>query len=117
MIKAVRGAYSIEKDNIDEIRLKTFSFLNEFFRINKIKKRRIVQILVSSTHDIKSVYPCRYFREYGLDLPLICVQEQYVENSQPLIIRILFLIKTFKKLFPVYMGRASLLRDDASVRF
>lgn len=110
MIKAVRGAYSLEVDSKEEIEKKTLEFLDTFFYINKIKKNKIVNILISSTNDIKSDYPCKYFRKYGLDFSLMCLQEQFVENSEPLIIRVFFLIKTFRKLKPVYINRAKKLR-------
>ena len=106
MIKAVRGAFSIDIDNEQEIKKKTFIFLDQFFTVNKINKKNIIQIIISSTNDIHSAYPCKFVREYGINVPLLCVTEQSVKDYPELIIRFMFLVRTFKKLKPVYLDRA-----------
>ena len=114
MIKGIRGAIDVERDEPPKIYEATTELLGQILKNNFLESGDIVAITFTATHDLKSAYPARAAREMGLsDVPLMCTQEMYVEGSLPRCIRVLVLINDKgQKLNHVYLGQAKSLRPD-----
>ena len=114
-IQGIRGATTVELDDIDEVKSKTKILLKEMIDKNVLLSSQIIYILFTATSDIKSVYPAVAAREMGFtDIPLICCQEMEVIGSLDKCIRILMLVQRPQKhdVFHIYQERAVVLRPD-----
>ncbi len=115
MMIAIRGAITIAEDKPAEIKKAMDELIIEIFSQNDISQAEIINIIFSSTADIKSYYPARAFREMGYDdIPLFSCQEPEIENSLELCIRVLIQVEKEKEI-PVrhiYLGAAKNLRPD-----
>ncbi|MDU1442175.1 chorismate mutase [Clostridium cochlearium] len=112
---AIRGAISIEKNSVKDIKDKTLELFENIFRENKIDKNDIVSILFSCTKDIDKAYPGKFIREkYNLNkIGIMHFNEMEVENSLNLCIRVLILLNGYNpNVKYVYLGEAKKLRND-----
>ena len=62
---AIRGATTLLRDSAEEVRAKVGELLEKVFKDNGLAKDRAVCIMLSSTADIKSLYPAKAAREAG----------------------------------------------------
>ncbi|MDO5714462.1 MAG: chorismate mutase [Tissierellia bacterium] len=111
-MKAIRGAITISNNVESEIVKQTEYLFQELVKRNHLKEESIVSVICSCTKDITAAYPGIAIRNLGFNVPVLCVQEQFVEGSLPLCIRIL--IHTISPSNPshVYVGKARSLRPD-----
>lgn len=117
MIRAVRGAVSIERNERQEIHSGSHRLVQEILSRNKIEEGQIISILFSVTKDLTMGNPATGLRSYGFaDTPLFCVQEADIEGAEPRIVRVLvtFSAESGDAPVPVYLGRATELRRDLS---
>ncbi len=117
MVKAVRGAVSLEVDSPDELREKVCLLFRKLQEKNKFCEDSIISILFSQTPDI-SYNPAKALRVgAGIgSVPLFCTQEPVcVDFPQERMLRVLI---TFNRdsddsrVQPVYLGKATELRAD-----
>ena len=111
---AVRGATTIEKDTVEEIREATVELMKEIIKRNSLKTERMVSVLFTATKDVRSAYPGRYFREdLGItNVSILHFQEMDVEGALRLCIRVLIHYDDTIRLTPVYLRGAKSLRPD-----
>ena len=117
MIRAVRGAVGIERNDQQEIHAGAHRLVLEILNRNKIGEQQIVSILFSVTKDLTKGNPATGLRSYGFaDTPLFCVQEADIEGAEPGILRVLltYSAQSDHSPVPVYLGRATELRPDLS---
>ncbi|MEZ0536085.1 chorismate mutase [Caldicellulosiruptoraceae bacterium PP1] len=115
MIKAIRGATTVEEDNKEEIINKTQELIEKIITTNNIKKENIVYIFFTMTKDLKSEFPAVAARKIGFnDIPLMCAQELDIDGSLRKCIRIMMLIETNQnvEIKHVYLHNAVKLRED-----
>ena len=115
MIRAVRGAVSIERNERQEIHAGAHRLVREILNRNKIEEQQIISILFSVTKDLTKGNPATGLRSYGFtDTPLFCLQEADVEGAEPGILRVLLTYSATgaRAPVPVYLGRAAELRPD-----
>lgn len=62
MIRGIRGATTVEQDTEQEILEKTQQLLEKIIEQNGCKPEDVVQILISATPDIHSVFPAKAVR-------------------------------------------------------
>jgi chorismate mutase len=117
VIRGVRGAITVEKDDSNEIVDATKRLLDEIIEKNQIVAENVAQMLISVTDDILSTFPAKAVRR--LDgwayVPVMCTTEIPVPNSLTKCIRIMMTINTEKKqseIVHVYLERAEALRPD-----
>ena len=117
MIRAVRGAVSIERNDTREIHSGAHRLVLEILNRNEIGEQQIISILFSVTKDLTRGNPATGLRSYGFaDTPLFCVQEADIEGAEPGILRVLLTYsgQSDRTPVPVYLGRAVELRPDLS---
>lgn len=119
MIRAVRGAVGIERNDRQEIQSGAYRLVREILNRNKIEEAQIISVLFSVTKDLTKGNPATGLRSYGFaDTPLFCVQEADIEGAEPGILRVLvtYSSQSVRAPVPVYLGRAVELRPDLNGR-
>ncbi|MDC7240134.1 MAG: chorismate mutase [Spirochaetales bacterium] len=118
MVKAVRGAVSLENDTEADLQEKVSKLYGELTVKNNIRTESIVSIIFSQTPDV-SYNPAKALRVTCnlTETPLFCTQEPVcVDFQQEMMIRILLTYNSDLpgSSKPVYMGDAANLRKDIS---
>ncbi|MCL2234723.1 MAG: chorismate mutase [Firmicutes bacterium] len=114
---SIRGATSISADNEKEIKQKSVELFQRILKDNELKKDDIVNLIISTTDDIRSFYPARAVRESGFDIPLFSAIEPKIKNSLPLCIRMMLTVQVKDKKFEpknVYLNSAKNLKKPTS---
>jgi len=117
IIRAIRGATTIEENSKDAIKMATVELLNEILAQNNIKTEDISHLIFTLTKDINADFPAKFARiELGFDdVPMICSNEIEVPGALPLCIRILMVVNSMlsqKEIHHVYLNEAKKLRPD-----
>lgn len=116
MLRALRGATTVERDTPQDIQERVVSLLEELFDRNGVDHNQLVSILFTATDDLHCGFPASAARTMGLgDVPMLCARELDVVGGTPRCIRVLVHLDTFKErgeLRHVYLEGASGLRDD-----
>jgi len=113
---AIRGATTINEDNIKEVREASLELFNEIIKENKIETENIISIIFSCTSDIKSTYPGKHIREhFGLNkVAIMHFIEMEVHNSLKKCIRVMVHVNkdNNKEIKYIYLNNAKKLRQD-----
>lgn len=116
MMIAIRGATTIKRNTSEDIKEASIELMSGILNENNIQKDEIISIIISCTNDITKAYPGKFIREhFNLNKTAIMhFNEMQVENSLPLCIRILLLVKSLhnKKIKYIYLNNAKILRKD-----
>ena len=115
MLKGIRGAIDVEKNEEEIVYGATRELLTEIMRVNNISQNNIISAFFSATRDLTAAYPAKAARDLGwTEVPMMCLQEMYVEGSLPQCIRILLHVDWVdnRPVQHVYLGRAKALRPD-----
>lgn len=116
MLRALRGATTVDEDTPEQVKERVIALLNELFDRNHISRDQLVSILFTATDDLHCAFPAAAARTMGLgDVPMLCARELDIVASTPRCIRVLMHLDTFKardELRHVYLEGASNLRDD-----
>jgi chorismate mutase len=116
MVKAIRGATTVEENTEQEILDATCELLKKMIEINEIDKDDIISIIFSVTMDLNATFPAVAARRLGwTETALMSTYEIDVPGSLRKCIRVLMHINTEKKnsgLKFVYQRQARLLRPD-----
>ncbi len=116
MVRAIRGAITIDENTKEEIKLHTQTLISKMISINKINLDKAISILFTTTKDVDAAYPALAVREMGIsNIPLMCFNEMRVPNSLSKCIRVMIQINTDKNLDEinhVYLRGAEKLRPD-----
>lgn len=112
-MKAIRGATTVKADSAEEIKGAVKELLDGIFDANRLRSDEVVCIMLSSTADIKSMYPAKAAREAGYALyPLFSAAEPEIDGALPLCIRVMVLCERSKPVKHVYLRDAKGLRKD-----
>ena len=118
-VNSIRGAVTVKKNNVKEIKNATTLLLSELFKQNELDESKIINIIFTVTDDLDSMNPAMITREkFKLgSTAMLCVQEMKVKGSLSKCIRVL--IQTYTKLPKgkikhIYLGKAESLRPDLS---
>ncbi|GKV55432.1 chorismate mutase AroH [Sporosarcina sp. NCCP-2222] len=116
-VRGVRGATTVHCDDIDAILKETEALALEMANANQFPPEDIVSVIVSTTPDIKSVFPAKAIR--SIDgwkyVPVMCTHEMDVPGSMPQCIRILMHVNLEtpqKEIRHIYHNDAIKLRPD-----
>jgi len=116
MLRGVRGAISVEKDERELILSATKEMLAALLKENKIDIDDIASAFFSLTPDLHSEFPAVAAREMGwTDVPLFCLTELDINGSLEKCVRVLLHWNTEKKpseITHVYLKEAVKLRPD-----
>ena len=114
MIRAVRGAITVERDEPDIILEATEELLRAVAEANHIREDAAVSILFTLTPDLSSTFPAAAARRMGwTDTPLMCANEIPVPGALERCIRLLM---HFDTKLPKSDVRHIYLEDAISLR-
>lgn len=116
MLRALRGATTVDEDSIEQISDRTVTLVREMLSRNSATHDDIVSVLFTATGDLTAMFPATAARTIGLgDVPLICARELDIVGSTPRCIRVMMHLYTERdrsELHHVYLEGARALRDD-----
>lgn len=115
ILRGIRGAITVERDEPDEIYEATTELMREIIDRNGLESRDIVSIFFTCTQDLVSAFPAVAARRLGLaDVPLICSQEIPVPGSLGMCIRVLLhgYVPRGRVVRHIYLREARTLRAD-----
>lgn len=116
MIRAVRGAIQVDRDEPDDILAGTRELLTEVVHRNGIEPADLISIVFTLTPDLTSCFPATAARDLGLvDVPLLCATEVAVPGALPRVVRLLAHIESDRPrsaVRHVYLRGATRLRPD-----
>lgn len=116
VMRGIRGATSVERDEAELIREVTRELLEEILRRNRIVPEDIVSVIFTATADLASEFPAHAARDLGWrDVPLLCAAEIPVPGSLPRCVRVLMHVTSPLKrdeIEHVYLRGTSVLRPD-----
>ncbi|GLH65188.1 chorismate mutase [Parageobacillus sp. G301] len=120
MIRAIRGAITVERNEAEEIVDATETLLKEMIRANDVTASDVSFVLISVTEDITAAFPAQALRriEGWTYVPVMCMREIPVPNSLPRCIRVMMTVETTKKqeeISHIYLRDAVTLRPDLSL--
>lgn len=122
---SLRGATTVDADTKDEVIEKTTALMAALFTRNNLNDEQfeIINVIVSTTADIKSHYPARAIREGGMVVSsLFSAQEPEItgEGALSLCIRVMVTVAnsgTTVSPQHVYLEKAAALRPDLVEKF
>lgn len=122
VVRAIRGATTVEEDSEDAIRIACRELFAAMLEQNGIKSGNddsLISVIVTTTDDLHSMFPAKAIREEcGLaDVPLLGAIEATVEGAPTQAIRVMAHVNTDKPrsaINHVFQGRAPQLRPDIS---
>ncbi len=118
LVRGIRGATTVEEDQVNEILAATSELLQIMKEENQIDMEDIGSILFTTTSDLRAAFPALAARKIGWDkVPLLCFQEIEVPDALPRCIRVLMHVNTDKKqdeIKHIYLKEARQLRQDIS---
>lgn len=116
MVRAVRGAITVEENTSEAIIEASRLVLESIVEQNDINQEDIISVIFSVTKDLTAVFPAVAARHMGwTDIALMCTNEINVPGSLEKCIRVLLNFNTDKKnndLKYVYLRGAKALRPD-----
>lgn len=117
MIRAIRGAITVENDTVDEIKSATVEMLSKIVEINNLDTADFAFVEFTVTEDLKSTTPAKFARtELGWNtVPLMVYREFEFNGGLKKCIRVLVVTnseKTQKDIKHVYLKNAEKLRPD-----
>ncbi|AIC94605.1 chorismate mutase [Shouchella lehensis] len=117
MMRGIRGATTVEKNEATEIERETERLLRKMVADNEIQPEHIAQVLVTVTDDIDACFPAKALRNLkGFDfVPVMCAQEIPVKGSLPRCIRVMMTAQTDRDqqdVCHIFLNQAITLRPD-----
>lgn len=119
MVKAVRGATSVDNNDHNSMEVAVFALISTITEKNNIAEDSIISIIFSQTKDLNIANPAAALRVSGqfTNIPLFCTQEPDYEKSTDSLLRVMLTFESENRVpaIPVYLGRASQLRTDLNL--
>lgn len=115
VLRAVRGATTVETDTSDAICARTAELLQKMLERNRITVADIVSILFTATADLTADFPAVAARQIGLaETPLLCCQEIPVAGAMARCVRVMLTCYAAREpvIRHVYLHDARQLRTD-----
>jgi len=115
MLRALRGATTVEENEADAILEATEELVREVMERNALPTERMVSCIFTCTDDLDAEFPAVAARNLGLGaVPLLCAREISVPGSLPRTIRLMLHCYADEDDPPqhVYLRHAVALRRD-----
>ncbi|NNN07882.1 MAG: chorismate mutase [Acidimicrobiaceae bacterium] len=116
LVRALRGATTVEHDDAEEIAKATRELLTSMVEANEIDVDDIISVLFTTSPDLTAAFPAAAARGIGFHtVPLMCASEIDVPGAKKLCIRIMlhtYSTRTRDEIRHVYLHDAQNLRDD-----
>jgi chorismate mutase len=116
-VRAIRGATTVEQNTVADISEAVTEMMDEVETHNSLDLKEIVSVTFSVTRDLDAIFPAAIARKRpGWDsVPLLDVQQMYVEGSLKRCIRLLIHFNTPDpdiSIHHAYLRGAKALRPD-----
>jgi chorismate mutase len=116
-VRAIRGATTASENTVDSITLVVTELLDALEHHNQLESDDIISVIFTVTKDLDALYPASIARERlnWSNIPLLDVQQMYVEGSLDHCIRVLLYVNTPKnqnQIHHTYLRGARVLRPD-----
>lgn len=119
-MRGIRGAISVDRDDLDAITTATKRLLSEMVARNGVELDDIASVLFSLTRDLHAGFPALAAREMGwVHVPMLHFTEIDVPGALERCIRVLMHVNTARALDEiehVYLEKAAALRPDLAKR-
>lgn len=119
MVRAIRGATTVENNDAVEMLRETEKLLVEIIEKNKLKEEDIISIIFTVTNDLNATFPAIAARNLGwTSVALMCTNEIPVPGSLEKCIRVLLHFNTNKRndeIRHIYLNDAKVLRPDLKI--
>ncbi|SDI98238.1 chorismate mutase [Salimicrobium halophilum] len=117
MIRGIRGATTVDKNEGSEIVDRAYELMNGIVEENDLEARDVAQVMFSATSDINETFPAKALRklEGWKYVPVMCMQEIEVPSGLERCIRVMVTVNTSKEpqeIKHVYHYEAVKLRPD-----
>ncbi|ADC51139.1 MULTISPECIES: chorismate mutase [Alkalihalophilus] len=117
MIRGIRGATTVVRDEEEEILDVTEELLHEMIAQNSFQAEDVAQVLITVTEDLSAAFPAKALRRFSdwTYVPVVCAREIPVPGSLEKCIRLLVTVNTSlaqDKINHVYLREATKLRPD-----
>ncbi len=117
MVRAIRGAITVEENSRDAIEEATLLLLMEIIQKNGLETENIISAFFTLTRDLDAGFPASAARKLpGWDsVPMLCAGEVVVKNQLPMCIRVMIHCHTSVtagEIRHVYLRKAASLRPD-----
>lgn len=113
-MRILRGAITVDENSEEEIEKATINLFEEIIRVNKLKKEEILGIIFTMTEDLTKIFTSKVIREkFSLkETTFLDLEHKKIEGAIDKCIRVMIFVDGEKKLTPVYLRKAKLLRED-----
>lgn len=112
--KGIRGATTVEGNNVADLEHSTLELLSELVSQNQIDKDLISHVIFTLTDDLNVEFPAKFARQkLGWDnVAMMCFHELDVPNSLKMCLRVLIVLNCEENFTPkfVYLKGAAKLR-------
>jgi len=116
VVRAIRGATTVENNEVEEILEATREMIGAVVEENDINGEDIIDMIFTVTPDLNKVFPARAARQLGYtDVALLDMVAPDIEGALKKCIRVVIHINTDKsnsELKPQYLRGAAVLRPD-----
>jgi chorismate mutase len=116
LVRAVRGATTVESDDAEEIAVATRELLTGMLQANDIDLENIISVFFTTSPDLTASFPATAARGIGFHtVPLICASEINVPDAKSHCIRVMmhaYSSRSRADIRHVYLRDAQNLRDD-----
>lgn len=115
-VRAVRGATTVENNDLEEILAATREMISAVIEANELKNEDIIDMIFTVTPDLDKVFPARAARQLGYtDVALLDMLAPDIDGALKKCIRLVIHINTDKgnaEMKPQYLRGAKVLRPD-----
>ncbi len=115
-VRAVRGATTVENNDLEEILEATREMLSAVIEANELVQEDIIDMIFTVTPDLDKVFPARAARQLGFtEVALLDMLAPDIEGALKKCIRVVIHINTDKsnsEMKPQYLRGAVVLRPD-----
>ncbi|MDQ0218984.1 chorismate mutase [Peribacillus cavernae] len=117
MIRGIRGATTVEKNDERAIIDATEKLLSVMIAENEIDPDKVASVFISVTDDLSSAFPAKALRKFEgwMYVPVMCMKEIPVPSSLKFCIRIMLHLNTDtaqQDIQHAYLEKAIALRPD-----
>ncbi|MDJ0800717.1 MAG: chorismate mutase [Calothrix sp. MO_167.B12] len=118
-MRAIRGATTVSENTTEAMAAAVMELLDELEQRNQLHPTDIISITFSVTKDLDAIFPAAIARSrpFWDNVPMLDVQQMYVEGSLKRCIR--FLLHTYLPIsapvYHIYLRHAASLRPDWSL--
>ncbi|MCT8138895.1 chorismate mutase [Anaerobacillus sp. CMMVII] len=117
MVRGVRGAITVTKNDEKEILIATERLLKEMISKNQIEPNVVAHVFITVTEDLNAAFPAKALRSFAdwTYVPVMCSREIPVQDSLPMCIRVMLTVNTDvaqNEIKHIYLEEAVNLRPD-----